>query len=169
MSKALRPGQHVFKFLRNSSDSIEMNVNGSSSAVAFSWTVPSGRSFEFSRHCIVMIDGGIGYNEFGGLGATLTNGLKVEFKDASDAVLLDPLDGTTIKTNEDFGALAGTDNLAQPGVGDDSFPIRWTSTRAVPGGAGMAMVSGEKLVVTVQDNLTGLTKFRWMIQGAYRD
>ncbi len=109
----------------------------------------------------------MGYGEFAGLGSALTNGLKVELQDADSNVLFDFMNGYTIKTNEDFDALAGVDTVVEPSAGDDSMPVRWTIARAIPRSHGLVVDAGHKIVVTVQDNLTNITKFRAMLQGRY--
>lgn len=152
-------GKLLYKFLKNGA-SAEMNVNGSVTAVNFKYTATDTVLIE--RVLFYMIDAGIGYGEFGGLGSELTNGLEVKVFNASGVVLVDFMDGLTIKGNSDFAALAGSDVTAADTVGTDCLPVRWTISKC---GAPLILSVGEYLNVKVQDNLTGLTKFRAMVQG----
>ena len=164
---APRASELIFKFLRNAASSIDMNVDGSSTSVEFYWQVPTGRAVEIMRITIVMIDAAMGYTEFGGFASVLTNGLKVEVKDANNTTLIDFFDGETIKSNEDFDTLSGGNSIIHPAAGDDALDVRWMISRAIPGTRGLTMDSGDKISVTVQDDLTGLVKFHWLVQGRY--
>lgn len=152
-----------FEPLKNGS-SVAMNVNGSSTAVEFSVTVPAGRTLQWHRTNFVIIDGGIQAGLFAGIvGGALTNGLNIKVVNG---------DGTTqkdfttsfgdIKTNEDWNLLAGIDGVQQQLAGDDILPVRWTVARA---GLAPELPSGYKIVVTVQDDLTSIVKFKGMVQG----
>lgn len=156
----------LFEFLRNPlDDDHDMVVNGASVPVNFQYLVPSGKTAQISRLNFQIIDGGIGYNEFGGLGSVLTNGLLIKVLDTDGTtVLIDFMDGETIKSNEDFNALAGVDTVTTPAAGDDQLAIRWTIARANDGGS-MTLHEGQILRVTVQDDISALTKFQIMVQG----
>ena len=107
--------------------------------------------------------GGCKYGSFGGL-AALTNGCLFSIHDADDTQLIDLLDGEPLKANEDWGALAGADNVAQAASGDDSFPVRFTMAKS---GEEMTLSPGQIVKFTVRDDLRNLTKFRIMVQGHY--
>lgn len=164
MPNSPRYNELVFKYLRNAGGSLDMNA---ATPAAFFWQVPAGRVAEIIRVNFSIVDGAAGYGEFAGLGAALTNGLKIEIQDAASNVLFDFLDGQTIKTNEQFGNLAGIDGVVQPSAGDDFIPIRWTIARAIPYSAGLVLDGGQKIVVTTQDALNNITFFRTMVQGRY--
>jgi hypothetical protein len=154
----------LFKYLRNSSDSADMTVNGSSVPVAFEYTVPSGKTAEIYRLNFQITDGGIGWGEFAGLGTALGNGLKIEVIGTDDAVIIDFLNGETITVNENFNALAGVDAVSSVAAGDDHMPIRWTVARA-NGGDPLQLEEGQTFRITVQDNLTEVAFFECMVQG----
>ena len=156
----------IFKRL-SAGGSADMAVDGSSTAVKFKWTSPVGKAAEIMRINFVIVDGGIGYGEFGGLGSALTNGLLVQVFDVNDNELVDFLDGNPIKTNEQFGYLAGADAISLPAAGDDSFHVRWTLSKAA--NQSIALDAGDYIQVTVRDNLSALSDFGAMIQGFYRD
>jgi len=160
---AIDADNFCYVFLTNSSGGVNMNIDGST-PVAFTYTVPAGKKLELSRFNIAMVDGGMGYGEFGGLGATLTNGLSLTVINGSGLEILDFTDGKNLKANEDFCNLAGVDAIAQPVAGDDFFAVRFTVGKA---GARMILKSGYQIQSVVADDLSNLTKFRIMIQGIY--
>jgi hypothetical protein len=157
----IRANEFFFKAFKTSGGSAEMDVDGST-PVDFFVTAPSTGTVSVTRVIFVMVDAGIGYGEFGGLGSALTNGLEVKTFDVDDNLLIDWTDGLNIKANEDFGVLAGSDNVSVPAIGDDSFPVRWTVEKA---GAVLRLEVGDYMRIRVQDNLSALTKFRAFLQG----
>ncbi len=155
----------IFTYLRSSTDE-NMAVDGSSTAVTFDYTCPAGKRALIHRINFFIVDNAMQYGRFGGLTAGLTNGLLIKAHDADDAVLLDFLNGETIQTNEDFTTLSGVDAIIEPTAGDDYLPIRWTIAKS---GAELHLQPGQYIRLTVQDNLTGLTKFEAMVQGYLED
>ncbi len=160
------PAEFLFKMLRNPlDDSSDMTVNGAVTAVMFEYTVPLGSTVELNRINIDIVDGGIGYGEFAGLGSDLSKGIKLEIIDPDGAtVLLDFTDSNPIKSNAQWTHLAGTDTVAIVAAGDDLLPIRWTIVKT---GSGEPMVlnGGEIFRLTVQDDLTTISHFEGMLQG----
>ena len=163
---ASRAKRHIFSYFKEPGGSAEMDVDGSSNAINFKVTAPAYGELNAVLVNFVISDGGIGFGEFAGLGAALTNGLEIKWFDSADAELLDFTDGLNIKTNEEFGALSGADAVIQPAAGDDSLPIRWTIQKS---GLAPKIASGDYLQITVQDDLTNITKFRAMMQGYIAD
>ena len=164
---AKRPVDFVFAFMKDSGDGVAMNVDGSSDVKAFNYEVPAGKTFLFERVNVHIQDSSIRADGFGGL-TILANGLLVEIIDTDGStVVLDFTDGKPLKRHNSFGHLAGIDADADTsGVGgaQDSILIRWTINRA---GASMLLHTGEIIRVTVQDDLTGLSHFRMMVQGVF--
>ena len=156
-------GKFVFEYLKNGTVS-DANVDASASAQNFDYTATS--RFTLQRLNFVMVDGGAGYGEFGGLGAALTNGLKFQVLSGSTVLEDFGTDDVPIKTNEDFGALAGVDNIIHPAAGDDSHPVRWTIAKA---GKPMLIEKDQIIRMIVNDDLSDLSKFRVMIQGVEGD
>lgn len=163
------PQAHVYEMLQRASDgTTAMNVNGSVSAVNFDYKVPSGtvyKKFMLSRIDFVIVDGAIRWGQFGGI-ATLTNGLLVQILDDADVVLQHfATDVHPIVNNEDFGGLAGADNVIILAAGDDALPVRFSIFKS---GNPMALLPNWRVRVVVQDNLTGLTHFDAMVQGVLK-
>lgn len=150
----------LYAYLKNGS-SIEMNVDGTT-PVEFTFTPTA--SCKIQRVNFVIVDGTIKYGQFLGIASALTNGLLIEHRTKADATITNYTADAPIKTTEDFGALSGVDAAVSLGVGDDSFPVRWTLANA---GSPLFMEAGEDFCVTVRDNISALSKFRAQVQGFY--
>lgn len=158
-----------FHFFRNGA-SEAMNVNGSVTAVNFDITAPAGdKDKTFIKRINVLIqDTGVRPDWFGGtgVGAALSNGLRIVVLDKDGNELLDWVDGATIKDNGEWVFLAGVDSpIYSPlGAGDDEVSVRWTLERGL-GPPGYELEPGQTFRVIVQDNLSGITSFRMFAQG----
>lgn len=150
----------VYALLENVAESTDMAI---AAADSFSYTVPAGQTFEFWRVNIRVTDGGIEMPLFGGI-AALTTGLDVIVTDASNARLFRFNTGIPIKTNSDWGLLAGVDaaRILEQGAGDDTLLGRWTVAKA---GASMLLDAGWKFKIIKPDDLSGLTQFEMTVQG----
>lgn len=158
-----RPQNFAFKYIRFEG-SPHMKVDGSSTPVIFKYTVPEGKSFFWARSVIHLKSFTTNPNDFGAILDGLNNGLLMSVKDADEEVLIDFLDGETVKTNTDFGDMASVDVVFRTVVPArlDSLLVRWTVQNA---GAAMILSAGESFTVTVQDDLSGLSAMRMMLQG----
>lgn len=129
----------------------------------FEYQVPAFTTIDFTRCTLFMTDGNIGPNAFGGL-AALSNGCLFEIiDDDGSSVLLDFLDGVPLTTNDQFTKLAGIDTVATFAAGDDFFPIRFTMAKA---GKKMRLTAGQRIRWTNRDDVSGITRFQFMVQGA---
>ena len=161
------PEFFLYKQLRNPlNGSSEMTVDGSGTAVAFEYTVPTGKDVELHRFLFDLVDGAIKYGQFAGLATELTNGVKIEIIDADGTtVLVDFTDGHNVKSNSHWSHVAGIDSIIQPAAGDDGLPIRFSIFKANTDGFGMYLSEGRRVRVTVQDDLTTVSHFECTIQG----
>lgn len=138
-----------------------MNVNGSVTPVHFDYV--AAETIHLTRLNISLTDGNIQYGKFGGLAAALTNGLLIRALDADGSgVIKDFLDGEPIKVNEHFANLAGVDAVSQPAAGLHILPVRWTFAKS---GANLQLHVGQRLRITIQDDLTGISYLAAMVQG----
>ncbi len=105
-----------------------------------------------------LLDSRFGPTQFGSK-QPLTNGLKVEHRDADGNVLVDFLDGLPIKQGADFCRLAGTDvDFSEK----RHMPVRWTIGKT---NHELVLQEGEKLVIAVRDDLRYLASFQAVAQG----
>lgn len=156
------PDELLYTCLVNSGN-FDMNIEASgvgTGGVEFTYECPNNQITYITRVNFAMLDGGIGISDFAGITNGLASGLIVDVLDSDDAVLVDYLDGATIKQNIDFGLLAGVDIGISPGT--DGLLVRWSLFRC---GAQLKLTEGQKLRITVQDDLSSLEKFNAMIQG----
>jgi len=159
----------VFEFLERLSgpagaDTRDMITDYAGSvASVFHYTVPAGRVFYLSRLNILLTDGNVKPDAFGGI-TVLTNGCTVKIHDAAGTVCFDFMDTLTIKNNSHFAYLAGVDIQPVAGTTNDSLPVRWTIGKAF-GGRALKMPTGWSIRWTNNDAMTGLVEFRAMLQG----
>lgn len=158
----IHPAQLYFEPFKNGA-SYEMNVNGAVTAVEFKITVPEYQSLVLHRINLHVLDAGMRASYFGGIATPLTNGVNIKILDADGNT---EKDFTTtfgnIKQNSDFFMLAGIDGVVEASLGDDVLPIRWTVAKA---GQPPAIGANGEMIITIQDDLTALTRFRAMAQG----
>lgn len=148
--------------LNGAGSDYDLNVDGSGTDKKFRVVAPTRETVHISRIILYLIDKSMRYTDFAGLGAALTNGIEVKAYDKDDNLLIDFLDGTTIKTNADFALLAATDVIITPQPGDDFTSIRWSLFKA---GAHPYLEEGQYLEINIQDNLTLVTTFKAIAQG----
>ena len=107
---------------------------------------------------------GMTAEEYGNLGAALTNGWELKVKTAADVVKLDLTDGIPIKSNAEVGRVCFDVDLKDFGTTptNEILLARWTFTRC---GSPLILDPLDKLVITFSDNLTGLLTHYFMVQG----
>lgn len=145
-----------------------MNVNGSATPVVYKAIVPVGKEIEFRRMNVLVQDGSMDLSDFGAIGGDLGTGVDVKAFDTDDAVLKDYCAGFPVKTNGEWGLLAGVDSKIQtsPGAGDDTNNVRFTWTK----GSGLVrLMAGQYIGLVINDDLTSITKFFAMAQGEIFD
>ncbi len=127
-------------------------------------TAKSPKGVDVARVNFKLVDGAMRWDRFGGLGGGLGNGLKIEHISTGGSALFDFTDGQKIKTNADFGLLAGVDAIVEPTAGDDAMPVRWTLAKA---GKPFHITQGQSLRITIEDATSAVTSFEAMAQGVY--
>lgn len=153
------PGKMVSQLLENGTPSTSLAFNGSVTSDDFDFTA-SGETYVYKINALI-VDGAQDPNKFGGLTA-LTNGLLVKVIDSDGTTVLhDPLDGGAIKKNADWSYLARHTEVVA-GAGDDEFSVDWKLEDSF--GGPLKLLDGQIIRMTVQDDLTGLTEFRVMVQ-----
>ncbi len=98
---------------------------------------------------------------FGAL-SVLTNGITLNVTDSSGTEIFD-LTPTAITSNSMWGMYAYDVDVKPWGVGDEILLARWTFSKFIPDG--LVLTDGEKLVATVNDDLSGLGDFRLTAEG----
>lgn len=153
------PEKFIYSMLRDDA-SFEMAVNGSlGSPVIFEYVAPE--PVLMSRINLQINDILPTADKFGGI-AALTNGVLIQIRDTDDTTLIDFSDNIGIKANHDFVLLAGIDVDIVSGGGVGLVAVRFTVSKA---GNLLRLETGQKFVLVVRDNLTGLDSFEAMVQG----
>lgn len=156
------PAENLLYRLLADGANTNINVDGSSTDVEFEYACPEDSLVFFRRCCLTIVDSSITPTKFGGISA-LTNGLLMQVIDSdTTTVLLDFTLDIQIKKNLDFSLFAGTDAPVTAVAGDDVMEVRWTIGKT---GAPLLLTEGQIFRVTVRDNLSAITEFRWMMQG----
>ncbi len=158
MAKA--PYINDFVFLRNGG-SEDANVDGSSTPVEFSYTVPAGDTFWANRMVVLYEDTGGFSASIYGAESVLANGigLKLVFADGSEQ---DLMDGVPLKSNAEWAGRCYDWAYIATGQGNNFAAARWTFGET---GRPIQLNEGEKIVVTINDNMLFLVSQTFQIQG----
>ncbi len=159
----------VREFFKTSAGSSDMAVDGSTTAVEFSINSQANFDVYIRTASIVIADASQTLQEFGNLNTALTNGVKLEWRtsDLGTVVIHDGL-----KTNFDFIRLA----LGNPSFGDgasaflasNAIPtnieaylpvVNFSQVFGLPWGLRLRAGTTDKIVWTVQDNVSAVDQF----------
>jgi len=152
--------------LDNDGTTRDMNVDGSVTPQNFEFGVAAGQIAVLESFGFELQDAkGFGLNEFGNLGAALTNGLLIQMVESDGTLLADFTQGEPITTNAEMYQYSMRVGLEEWGAGDDMLHGRITFDAVT--GSSLVVSNGYKFRVVVQDNLTGLTKFHMYVGGYY--
>lgn len=127
----------------------------------------SGETMELARMIVSITDVGAPDSGKYGNDIDLTNGITMFLDSTDDVDNVDITDSLPIKTNSDWGRLAGVDvqDMAW-GTGNDQVVVRFTFEKS-----GVPLVLhggwGHVLEVTLNDNFSGLVEHYFMVQGRY--
>ena len=161
----------IYRFLDTNGDGTGVSdaVGHYSGAVEEFYIQPAAGEVIRIRRMIVSVGDttGMQAQEYGNLAAALTNGVTIK-QEKNGAVVSDITAGVPIKTNAAWGALCFDAELKTWGAGNELLVVRFTFKR---GGSVVRLVADrptpDRLVVTVNDDLTGLLSHRFMIHGKY--
>lgn len=153
---------NFYKWLKNGS-SREAAVNGSVTAVEFEYDPQDLVDLERMILHIAAASTPAWAAENYANRAALTNGIKVEVINTDDdSVVTDLLDGFPIKSDHEWRALCFDYVIDTYGSGDDNATARWTFGKA---GKPIRLQLNQKIMVTIQDDLTDLTHQWFQVQG----
>jgi hypothetical protein len=139
-------------------------VDASVTAATYEVDSTEGTTAFVVRELLVAIEdtGSIDVGQYGN-GVTLTNGVLVELRDSVDA-LIRTLSAAPIVTNMDWAAhMAADHTLATFGSGANNLFIRVPF--ASHGEQGLLLAGGDKLVVTLNADFTGLVSHTFLAVG----
>lgn len=174
--KPIQPTDVFAKFFATSSGGHDMNVAGSGSTgvKTFFVTPSTDREGSVEIHAVnfhLMGPEIFVPSFFGSASSALANGVKVEVLNANDDILVDYLDGETVKDNSDWVHLVGVDVINAPASSVGSVyekPMRWQIDEV---GGPLLLGQGSKLRISIQDDISSsgiLTHFEATAVGHYR-
>ena len=142
------------------------NATGNYSSAMESFGIqPGSKEIMLVHRMIVLIEDTavIQAEEYGNLGAALTNGVVV-YKTIAGEVDQDLTDGIPIKTNSQWGSLCFDTEVKAWGAGNQVVLVRWTFSRA---GEPLYLngYKSEAIEVRLNDDLQGLINHTFMAQG----
>lgn len=154
----LYKGKYISVKIKNAG-SPDMNIDGSSTPVAFTAGPGSGKKWYVTRMLLTIEDENISHTKFGGIAGGLTNG--VDIKITENGTERD-LATSIIKTNTAFYQLCYDINIESAVT--DILAMRWTFLK---GGTSLQFknTTSDNLKIIINDNLTSLISFQAIIQG----
>ncbi len=153
----------IRRYFRNSTNKVDMNVNGSVTPVEYKFVVPTGGEFLLLGMRVGLIDARLDPNKFGDI-ARLSRGLDFELRDDQNAVVLDLTDGEKIKRNADFAMIDGGDFSRIEGSANALLLSSWVASGD---DEPIILPAGSSIVAVVRDNLTKLEFFRMLVKGRF--
>lgn len=166
----IMPEDHILLTFKSEVDaSFEMAVDGSTTPVRFAAVVPdsNGRPYMLQTIVLLMLDAVIEPTAFGGIAGGITNGITLAVEQATGKVM--NLLPEPAKANWQIGIATprgtGGVTVIQGAATDDvvSFTFEYSMAGFI-----CLMLPGDKLVVTVNDDLEALTAFRGAGHGYFR-
>jgi len=103
---------------------------------------------------------GMQAQEYGNTGGALTNGISIAIKRGAETLI--DLTPEVIKTNSQWAEYCYDANLLTWGAGNELMVVRWSFDKS---GDPIRLDAGDKLVVTINDDCSGLLSHRFLIQG----
>ena len=98
---------------------------------------------------------------YGNLSA-LTNGIQI--RQEKEGETIDMTNSQEVKTNAEWSKFCYDVTYISFGSGNNALSIRWTFRNS---GSPVKLDPGEKFIVYLEDNLTGLVQHTFQIQGQY--
>lgn len=151
------PANRISEYVKDGTNQ-NMNVNGSVTPVDFVYEVAAGNVELFERSMFSLISGTQEFvsTNFGSIGA-LTNGVEIliEYRGVEYIQEIWQSNMDISETCYDF---------TNP-YKDGAYVGRWTFSKDT--GTAMFLPAGSKVIIRVNDNLTGLTLFQFKLKGDY--
>ena len=149
----------LYHWLRETGGSRDASVNGAITPVVFEWESIEDHAY-INRMIVSIVDAGTFDATLYGNRIELPNGILVEV--IENGIVTDLTEGEPITSNSEWSAMCYDFHYIDIGTGDNVAVIRWTFARA---GHPLELNKGDKLRVTIQDDLTGLTAHYFQLQG----
>jgi len=159
------PSRYVYRLLDTVGDGTgTKNATGDySTPQAFRISAPSGGLYMIERMIVHIRDAqALSADNYGNL-AELTTGVSVKVYNG-DTEDVDLTDGEPIKNHADWDGQCYDGKTTDFGSGNNFYTVRWTFSKA---GQPLYLHGDWNLRVELADNLTGLIKHQFRVQGVY--
>ncbi len=153
-----RPGPIRGAFAVDGSNE-DLSVDGSVTPVEFDIVANTGKIFFISKLTITLQDSSINFSKFGGI-AALANGVQIVVKEGGLAER--PL-GNPLQTNADFNHEGFEVNVQSSN--EDLLTARIFVKNGFQSSVALADADGDYMRITVNDDLTSITKIKILAQG----
>lgn len=145
------------------SDNEHANKDYSSVAANFEIAPPSNEKWQIARLLVFIQDTAPMDADRYGNNIVLTNGIILKtFRGATEKVNL--TNDQPIKTNSQWGKFCYNTTLSTYGVGEENLAVRWTFLRA-GSCIGLDGSKGDKIVITLNDDFSGLSEHTFLFEG----
>ena len=165
---AFNTNAQFFQFLDSLGDGtgrINHNLNYSSTPdTAFIENTNTLKRLVLYRMIVSIQDAnGMIATEYGNLNTALTNGIIIKVLDKDNNVKINlTSENNPIKYNAAWAGYCYDADVKGWGTGDDVLAVRWTFANS---GKPITLLPGWKLIVILNDDLTGLTEHHFHVQG----
>lgn len=160
MIRLHKPLVHVLDIVGDGSGTTNA-IGDYSTPTEFKFVPAVGDTVYIERLLIVITDGAILADGYGGLGA-LTNGIKLEVTNST--IVYFSFTPEPIKRTSHWGKYSYDSNLLNFKTTNESFLSRWTFTNF---GDPIRVTNDKHISVTLQDNMTGLVEHYFTVEGFY--
>jgi len=159
-------GLHLSRYLDTDGDGTgTKNATGNYSGAVeeFYITPAAGERFDIARLIVNIEDTGGGtVQEYGNIGTALSNGIEVYVENEHGTKMFDITDDVPILSNGDWARLCHDVVWLDKGSGNDHITARLSFNKFADE---IHLEAGQKFIVTVNDDLTGLVAHYFKVQG----
>lgn len=158
----------IFRYLDTNGDGTgDKEAIGDYSGAGLTWFYYEATGYTEINRMIISYEDGTGFRaeRYASLNAALPVGILVKQVDALNNEMLDLTDNLPITNNAGWGDLCYDVDLKSWGPGNEFILVRWTFGQS---GSPLALNAGQKLIVVLNDDFTGLVSHKFMVQGEIR-
>jgi len=159
-----RPFVQYFSTNGDGTGTINAVGNYAAAATEFKLAPPAGERYEVGCVLITIKDSGSLDADLYGNGVALTNGIDFHLEE-NGVNILDLFAGQTVKTNANWASHTFEYSVITHGSGDNFIIAKWKVCEALGEALSLDGDDNEELILTLNDNFTGLTGHTFLAHG----